>query len=75
MCAVVPDHHPRKEYEANNAQAGGANIPLALEIVDGKLQFQYQASNSASCVAQWTTDIAANTVYKVGFVIHTSKQG
>ncbi|KAL1970422.1 hypothetical protein VTN77DRAFT_5583 [Rasamsonia byssochlamydoides] len=60
-----------KEYEANND--GGANIPLAMEIVDGKLQFQYQASGKSSREAQWTTDISPNTVFSAGIVINTAQ--
>jgi hypothetical protein len=64
---------PSKEYEAN--KDGGANIPLAMEIVNGQLQFQYQASSDSKREAQWSTDVTANTVYSVGIVINTSSPG
>lgn len=46
-----------------------------MEIVKGKLQFQYQASADSHREAQWTTDVAADTVYSVGIVINTSSPG
>jgi hypothetical protein len=62
-----------KEYVANND--GGANIPLALEVSGGKLDFQYQSSGSTGRVAQWNTAVNANEKYHVGIVINTSTPG
>ncbi|RDW63427.1 lectin [Coleophoma cylindrospora] len=62
-----------KEYVANSH--GGANIPLAMEIVNGRLEFQYQASNGTGRIAQWSTSIVANQTYRAGIVINTSTPG
>jgi hypothetical protein len=53
--------------------SGGANIPLAFEIQDGKLQFQYQASNVTKRVAQWTAAVEKDTTYSAGIVINTAQ--
>jgi hypothetical protein len=60
-----------KEFVAN--KSGGANIPLSLEIVDNKLHFQYQASETAKREAQWSTSISPNKTYSVGIVINTTQ--
>lgn len=64
-----------KEYEANNAADGGANIPLSLEIQNGVLHFQYQSSYSTPRVPQWSITPKANTPYSVGIVINTGSPG
>ncbi|CAI6340484.1 unnamed protein product [Periconia digitata] len=56
-----------KEYEANTH--GGANIPLSLEVKNKKISLEYQADGHSKRVAQWTTDVKPNTVYKVGLEI------
>lgn len=64
-----------KEYEANNAADGGANIPLSLEIQNGVLNFQYQSSYSTPRVPQWSVTPKPNTLYSVGIVINTASPG
>lgn len=66
-------HDSSKEYEANESR--GANIPLAMEVVSGKLQFQYQASGDTGRIAQWSATIADGTTYSAGIVINTSTPG
>ncbi|KAI8950692.1 hypothetical protein F4801DRAFT_602108 [Xylaria longipes] len=63
-----------KEYEAN-AGGGGANIPLSLEIRDGKLQFEYSSGASASRVPQWTKAIKTNSVHSIGIEILAKSSG
>lgn len=46
-----------------------------MEIVDGQLQFQYQASGDSNREAQWSTDVTADTVYSISIVINTSSPG
>lgn len=62
-----------KEYEANNA--GGANIPLSLEIRDEKLQFEYSSGKSGSRAPQWTQAVKTNTVYTIGLEILAKSSG
>ncbi|KAH8694876.1 hypothetical protein BGW36DRAFT_408577 [Talaromyces proteolyticus] len=62
-----------KEFEANSH--GGANIPLSMEIVNGKLEFQYQSSGNSHRESQWSTEVTADTVYSAGIVINTSTPG
>ncbi|EAW13237.1 uncharacterized protein ACLA_016830 [Aspergillus clavatus NRRL 1] len=64
-----------KEYAANNANDGGANIPLSLEFKSGKLNFQYQDSYSGKRVSQWSATLKTDTVYSIGLVINTASPG
>ena len=64
-----------KEYVANNEQDGGANIPLALEVRNGQLCFQWQASSSVGRVTQWSTPAKVNTVYTIGIEILAKSSG
>ncbi|KAI0115647.1 hypothetical protein GGR51DRAFT_503670 [Nemania sp. FL0031] len=63
-----------KEYVAN-ANGGGANIPLSLEVRNGKLQFEYASSASSSRVPQWTKAIKTNTVHTIGIEILAKSSG
>ncbi|RHZ43461.1 uncharacterized protein CDV56_102436 [Aspergillus thermomutatus] len=64
-----------KEYAANNAEDGGANIPLSLEFKNGVLNLQYQASSTAKRESQWSRRLQTNTVYSIGLVINTATPG
>ncbi|KAK2795963.1 hypothetical protein FQN50_009668 [Emmonsiellopsis sp. PD_5] len=62
-----------KEYQANSH--GGANIPLALEIKNDKLQLQYQKSADSRREGQWSTKLETNKQYSAKIVINTSTPG
>ncbi|KAJ5813240.1 Concanavalin A-like lectin/glucanase subgroup [Penicillium robsamsonii] len=64
-----------KEYAANNAAAGGANIPLGLEFKGGQIHLQYQSSFTAKREHQWSQTLETNTVYSFGIVINTASPG
>ncbi|KAI0183112.1 hypothetical protein EV127DRAFT_517215 [Xylaria flabelliformis] len=64
-----------KEYEANNADAGGANIPLSLEIQDGKLQLGYESKWGVGRAPQWSKAIKTNTVHTIGIEILAKSSG
>lgn len=57
-----------KEYSAN--AHGGANIPLAMEVRDNAIQFQWQASGDVGRVAQYTMPVSDHTVYTIGMEIY-----
>jgi hypothetical protein len=76
--AAIPDSlmvWQWKEYAANNDQAGGANIPLSLEVKNGNVSFAYQADASSGRVNQWTTPVKPSTVYNVGMEILAKSAG
>lgn len=64
-----------KEYVANNPKDGGANIPLSLEIRDGKLCLQWQSSATTGRVTQWSTPAKVKTIYTIGIEILAKKSG
>ncbi|KAJ5357092.1 Concanavalin A-like lectin/glucanase subgroup [Penicillium concentricum] len=64
-----------KEYAANNAADGGANIPLGLEFKGGQIHLQYQSSYSTGREHQWSQTLKTNTVYSFGIVINTASPG
>lgn len=61
-----------KEYSAN--ANGGANIPLALEVVNGNLVFQHQDCGTCGRNEQWKMKVSAHTVYTIGIEIFTSSK-
>ncbi|GME59176.1 hypothetical protein GGR51DRAFT_503670 [Neofusicoccum parvum] len=63
-----------KEYVAN-ADGGSAGIPLSLEVRDGQLRFEYQASADAGRAVQWKTPMKTDTVYTVGIEIKAAASG
>lgn len=64
-----------KEYVANTPALGGANIPLSLEIVDGYLCFNFQASGSSGRVTQWKIVAEDHTIYTFGIEILAKSSG
>ncbi|KAI1408587.1 hypothetical protein F5Y13DRAFT_172318 [Hypoxylon sp. FL1857] len=64
-----------KEYKANNAKDGGANIPLALEVRNNKLAFSHTFKWGEGRKVQWSQDIKAKTEYKVGLEISAKAKG
>ncbi|KAF3491371.1 uncharacterized protein GIQ15_00888 [Arthroderma uncinatum] len=60
-----------KEYLTDNAEAGGANVPLALKFSRNNLQLQYQPKWDAPRQILWQTTPQINTRYRVDFLINT----
>ncbi|KAK2880163.1 hypothetical protein FQN49_000510 [Arthroderma sp. PD_2] len=64
-----------KEYLTDNAEAGGANVPLALKFSRNNLQLQYQPKWDAPRQILWQTAPTLNTRYRVDFLVNTSTPG
>ncbi|KAI0138116.1 hypothetical protein F4776DRAFT_663253 [Hypoxylon sp. NC0597] len=64
-----------KEYKANNDKDGGANIPLALEVRNNKLEFSHTFKWKEGRKVQWSQDIKTRTEYKIGLEILAKADG
>ncbi|KAI0835403.1 hypothetical protein F5Y06DRAFT_306193 [Hypoxylon sp. FL0890] len=64
-----------KEYKANNDKDGGANIPLALEIRNNKLEFSHTFKWKEGRKVQWSQGIKTRTEYKIGLEILAKADG
>ncbi|EGE07835.1 hypothetical protein TEQG_06768 [Trichophyton equinum CBS 127.97] len=64
-----------KEYLTDNAEDGGANVPLALKFSRSNLQLQYQPKWDAPRQILWQTAPRLNTKYRADFLINTGTPG
>ncbi|OTB02909.1 hypothetical protein M426DRAFT_264152 [Hypoxylon sp. CI-4A] len=64
-----------KEYKANNDQDGGANIPLALEIRNNKLEFSHTLKWKGRREVQWSQAVQTRKQYKIGLEILAKADG
>ncbi|KAM5462575.1 hypothetical protein MauCBS54593_007931 [Microsporum audouinii] len=64
-----------KEYLTDNAEDGGANVPLALKFSRNNLQLQYQPKWDAPRQVLWQTTPKVNTRYRADFLINTNTPG
>ncbi|KAI1392398.1 uncharacterized protein F4822DRAFT_425608 [Hypoxylon trugodes] len=65
-----------KEYKANNAKDGGANIPLVLILRNKKLEFGHSEKwGEKGHGTQWTVDVEPHKEYKIGLEIFAQAKG